>query len=203
MLRADLVVDVTDSCCLDRPTHIVATAFLPAPGRLRAGQTVVFALPRGGYSRGYYDMHFPDHAGYSQAEHLLDHGFVLVTLDHLGVGESSPEVADLVRIDDIAAANDFAVRTITDRLRSGSAVPGYPPIDVGAHTGIGQSMGGGVTVIMCTAVAPKGAQGHRRESMLDSDRAVGPVYRARCETGLQVEEMAEGRGIEAEMVLDD
>jgi pimeloyl-ACP methyl ester carboxylesterase len=148
VFRADLVVDVTDSCQLGRPLHIAATLFSPPPDELTERPKVIFALPGGGYSRGYYDMHFSGHAGYSQAEHHVERGFVVVTLDHLGVGNSTPEVADVVHIEDIAAANDFAVRTITDRLRSGTAVDGYPAIDVGALIGIGQSMGGGVTAIM-------------------------------------------------------
>jgi pimeloyl-ACP methyl ester carboxylesterase len=153
LIRADVTVDVTDTCQLGRRLCVVATVFLPDPDRLAERQPVVFALPGGGYSRGYYDMQFPGHAGYSQAEHHVQHGLVLVALDHLGVGDSTPEVADVVRIEDIAAANDLAVRTISDRLRSGTAVDGYPAIDVGARIGIGQSMGGCVTVIM--------AGGHR------------------------------------------
>jgi pimeloyl-ACP methyl ester carboxylesterase len=148
LIKADIAVDVTAACDLDRPLSVVATVFLPAPDRIVDGQPVVFALPGGGYSRGYYDMHFEGHMGYSQAEHHVERGGVLVALDHLGVGESTPEVADVVRIEDIAAANDLAVRAISDRLRSGTAVDGYPAIDVGARIGIGQSMGGCVTVIM-------------------------------------------------------
>jgi pimeloyl-ACP methyl ester carboxylesterase len=148
LIKADITVDVTDACQLDRPLTVVATVFLPDAQRLADNPAVVFALPGGGYSRGYYDMHFPGHTGYSQAEHHTDRGLVFVAIDHLGVGESCPEVAEVVRIEDIAAANDFAVHAIIDRLRSGAAVPGYPSFDVGARIGIGQSMGGGVTVIM-------------------------------------------------------
>jgi pimeloyl-ACP methyl ester carboxylesterase len=148
MIKTDIAIDVTGACSLQRPLRMVATMFLPQPQWLVSRQPVVFALPGGGYSRGYYDMHFPGYAGYSQAEHHVEHGFAFVALDPLGVGESSPEVADSVRIEDIAAAADFAVRTITERLRSGTAVAGYPNIDVGAAIGIGQSMGGGVTAIM-------------------------------------------------------
>lgn len=142
MIKADVAVDVTAT------GRVVVTMFLPEPDRLVERQPVVFALPGGGYSRGYYDMHFPGHTGYSQAAHHVDRGLVIVAIDHLGVGESSPEVADAVRTEDIAAANDFAVRSISDRLGSGTAVPGYPAIDLGSRIGIGQSMGGCVTVIM-------------------------------------------------------
>lgn len=148
MIKADVAVDVTAACDLRRPLQIVATVFLPEPGRLIERQPVVFAVPGGGYSRGYYDMKFPRHTGYSQAEHHVDRGLVVVAIDHLGVGQSSPEAAQTVRIEDIAAANDFAVQAITERLRSGTAVAGYPSVDVGARIGMGQSMGGGVSVIM-------------------------------------------------------
>jgi pimeloyl-ACP methyl ester carboxylesterase len=148
MRRADITVDVSEACALSRPLHIVATTFLPPPDRLAYRQPVVFAMPGGGYSRGYYDMRFPGHAGYSQAEHHVAHGLVSVSVDHLGVGDSSPEVCDELRTEDIAAANDIAVREISRRLRDGDVVPGYPPIDVGPCVGMGQSMGGGVAIIM-------------------------------------------------------
>jgi pimeloyl-ACP methyl ester carboxylesterase len=146
--RAEITVDVSEACGLDRRLTIVATALLPAPERLTDRQTVVFAMPGGGYSRGYFDMEFPGHSGYSQAEHHIAHDLIVVSIDHLGVGESTPEVADVLRIEDIAAANDYAVREISRRLRAGDAVQGYPPVDVGSCVGMGQSMGGGVAVIM-------------------------------------------------------
>jgi pimeloyl-ACP methyl ester carboxylesterase len=148
MLRADITVDVTEACDLDRPLFLVATAYLPSPDRLTDRQVVVFAMPGGGYSRGYFDMEFPGHSGYSQAEHHVGHSLIVVSIDHLGVGKSTPEVADVLRIEDIAAANDHAVREISRRLRTGDAVQGYPPVDLGPCVGIGQSMGGGVAVIM-------------------------------------------------------
>jgi pimeloyl-ACP methyl ester carboxylesterase len=148
MIKADLTVEVTEACSLGRPLWVTATVFLPDPGALVDRPAVVYALPGGGYARGYYDMHFTGHTGYSQAQHHVDRGHVFVAIDHLGVGDSSPEVADVIRIEEIAAANDFAVRTITDRLCSGTAVPDYPAVDIGARIGIGQSMGGCVTVIM-------------------------------------------------------
>jgi alpha-beta hydrolase superfamily lysophospholipase len=148
VIRAELVVDVSDSCELGRALHVAATMYAPPADELPEQPTVIFAVPGGGYSRGYYDMHFPGHAGYSQAEHHIERGFIVVALDHLGVGESTPEVAGVIRSEDIAAANDLAVRTIADRLRAGTAAEGYPPVDVGARIGIGQSMGGCITVIM-------------------------------------------------------
>ncbi len=148
MLRADITVEVTGACTLDRPLHVVATAYLPPPDGLTARQTVVFAMPGGGYSRGYYDMEFLGHADTARPSTTSTRGLIVVSIDHLGVGDSTPEVAAAVRIEDIAAANDTAVREISQRLRTGDAAPGYPPVDVGACIGMGQSMGGGVAVIM-------------------------------------------------------
>jgi pimeloyl-ACP methyl ester carboxylesterase len=148
MRRADISVDISEACGLDRRLTVVATAYLPPPECLTERQPVVFAMPGGGYSRGYFDMEFPGHSGYSQAAHHVERGLIVVSIDHLGVGESTPEVCDEVRIEDIAAANDIAVREISRRLRDCDVVPGYPPIDVGRCVGMGQSMGGGVAIIM-------------------------------------------------------
>ncbi len=126
--------------------HVTATLHLPdvVPDR----PTVVFALPGGGYSRGYFDMHFQGRTGYSQAEHHTAAGIVLVAMDHLGVGDSSTDANDTIVIEDIAAANDEAVREIVRRLRAGEIDPSWPRIEPGFVVGTGQSMGGGVTIIM-------------------------------------------------------
>jgi dienelactone hydrolase len=72
----------------------------------------------------------------------------VVALGHLGVGDSTPEVCDRITIDDIAAANNLAVQKISELLSDGAAADGYPPVNADRRIGIGQSMGGGVTVIM-------------------------------------------------------
>ena len=126
--------------------QVVATVFLP--DSVPAAPIVMFALPGGGYSRGYFDMHFPGHQGYSQAEHHLARGIVFVAMDHFGVGASSTDANDAVTIEHIAAANDQAVREILARLRAGTLVEGAGRIEPGLVVGTGQSMGGGVTIIM-------------------------------------------------------
>ena len=130
----------------NRQGHVVATVFIPES--VPSAPTVVVALPGGGYSRGYFDMHFPGRTGYSQAEHHTARGIVLVAMDHLGVGDSSTEANDTIVIEDIAAANDEAVREILRRLRAGEIDASWPRIEPGFVVGTGQSMGGGVTIIM-------------------------------------------------------
>ncbi|TAM65181.1 alpha/beta fold hydrolase [Mycobacterium sp.] len=150
-VRAELVVEVSDSCEVPGALSVAATVFLPPAEALADGATVLYALPGGGYSRGYYDMHFPGHADYSQAEHHTARGLVLVAIDHLGVGQSTPQVCDKVRVEDIAAANHAAVQAISNALEEGNVAPGYPPVRIARRVGVGQSMGGAVTLIMAAA----------------------------------------------------
>jgi pimeloyl-ACP methyl ester carboxylesterase len=155
-----VVIPVSVSEAAGSPASVVATVFMPE--QLGPAPTVMFALPGGGYSRGYFDLHFAGHSGYSQAEHHVARGIVFVAMDHLGVGESSTEANDDLVIEAIAAANDQAVREIVRRLREGSLVNGVPAIKPGFVVGTGQSMGGGVTIIMqgrhrtYDAIAPLG-----------------------------------------------
>lgn len=147
-VRYDVEVDVSGVCEIDAPLTVRATVHLPPRVSLGDGVTVLFALPGGGYSRGYFDMHFAGHDSYSQADHHCARGQVVVAIDHLGVGTSTPEVCAQVRAEDIAAANHAAVSRIAELLESGEAVPGYPGISIAKRVGVGQSMGGAITVIM-------------------------------------------------------
>lgn len=142
-------VDVSTSCDLEGPLRVAATAILPTtPDMTRGGATVVYALPGGGYSRGYYDMHFAGHPQHSQAEHHADRGLVFVAIDHLGVGDSTPETCGIVRLEDIALANHAAVEAISKLIEDGVLTDGSPPVQIARRIGIGQSMGGAVTIAM-------------------------------------------------------
>lgn len=160
--RIELRIDVTGSVALPGRIEIAATAFLPDPALLGELPVAMFAFPGGGYSRGYYDMHFAGRAGYSEAEFHAARGIVFVALDHLGVGESSQTALDTMHIEDIAQANDAAVREIMQRLEAGTLADGYPAVPRFFKVGTGQSMGGGLTMIMqgkhatYQAIAPMG-----------------------------------------------
>ena len=131
----------------ERGREIAASVFLP-DGLVERRPIVVVASPGGGYARGYFDLHFDGFEGYSQAEHHAAAGIVLVAYDHLGVGESSLEHLDELTIEDIADANHAAVTEIVARLRDGSLIAGEGSIEPAAVIGAGQSMGGGVSIIM-------------------------------------------------------
>ena len=126
--------------------RIAMTAFLPDLAALSG--CVIFAAPGGGYSRGYYNMRFDGHSGYSQAEHHTGQGHVVLAYDHLGVGDS--EIGDLSAhtVETIAHANHAAVREVQSLIRQGELCDGFPALPNAFHVGIGQSMGGCVSIVM-------------------------------------------------------
>ncbi|MBV9841073.1 MAG: hypothetical protein JOY99_05990 [Sphingomonadaceae bacterium] len=126
--------------------QMVATVFAPDADALPTRPVLIFAVPGGGYSRGYFDMRFAGHEGYSQAEHHCGRGFVLVAVDHVGVGESSTERNADIQFEHIAAGYDRCCRAVLARFREGeldSAIAFEPA----AVIGIGQSMGGCVSIL--------------------------------------------------------
>lgn len=145
MKRIELKIDVSGAAPIEGPLQIAASIYWPENV---VPEIAVFAFPGGGYSRGYFDLHFAGHEGYSQAEHHVARGLLFVALDHLGVGDSSTTALESMRMEDIAAANHAAVCHIVDGLRGGSLDASLPPVPKLFRVGIGQSMGGCVTLIM-------------------------------------------------------
>jgi hypothetical protein len=103
----------------------------------------LFCFPGGGISRGYWHIEAPVGLGnYSFAEHMTARGFVVVTVDHLGVGASS-------RVNDpseytselVADVDAFVVEHVTAHLRDGSALAGLAPIPHARRVAVGHSMG--------------------------------------------------------------
>src|SRR5690606_38876409 len=102
---------------------------------------VWFAWPGGGYTRRYYDLQLPGRTGYSQAEHLVARGAVLVACDHVGVGDSAiPEGA--FDHSEIARTSAAAARIVVDRLRAGALDHRLPALPNLFPVAMGQSYGG-------------------------------------------------------------
>lgn len=148
MNRIELRIDVSHSVPLPGRHEVAMTAYLPPAASLGDVPTAIFASPGGGYTRHYYDMHPPGHNGYSQAQAHVAEGFIFVSYDHLGVGDSSTECLREYTIHHLAAANHAAVLEVSTRLMDGTLGDALPPLPRPARIGIGQSMGGCVTVVM-------------------------------------------------------
>ncbi len=148
MPKFDLNIDVTKAASLGSgPVAMAATVHMPDIASLPARPTVVFACPGGGYGRGYFDMRFEAREGYSQAEHHAAHGVILVGIDHIGVGDSSAVDLGKIQFENLAAGHDACCREILQRLTEGSIAAAVPPVTPAVAIGIGQSMGGCVTVL--------------------------------------------------------
>jgi pimeloyl-ACP methyl ester carboxylesterase len=109
---------------------------------------IVFASPGGGYARGYFDLPPFQGEAYSQAEHHVAAGFILVAYDHLGTGDSTCPERDDLSNEQIAAANDAAVRTLIGMFEEGKISDRLPPLQGAFKIGLGQSLGGCLTILM-------------------------------------------------------
>jgi pimeloyl-ACP methyl ester carboxylesterase len=105
----------------------VGDLFLP-DGIAEAGRPVdlVVCVPGGGMTRRYFDL--PEHlpGRWSMARHLAEaHGLAVLTLDHLGVGDSPPPDDPYTltpRV--VAAVHAHVVADAVERLGAGTLVPG-------------------------------------------------------------------------------
>jgi pimeloyl-ACP methyl ester carboxylesterase len=129
-------------------TTVVAEVFLPDPDLLGGRPVVAFCLPGGGMSRRYFDLEVPPAEGnYSMARHLAGAGFVVVTVDHLGIGESSrPDDGYALTPEVLADVNGHVTAHILDQLREGRLVAGLAARPSAVSIGVGHSAGAGLTV---------------------------------------------------------
>jgi pimeloyl-ACP methyl ester carboxylesterase len=126
----DMILDVTTAAGLGESTRIAATLHLPddiPTSRL----DLIFAVHGGGYSRLYWHPPFADDS-YSFARWFTDQGKAVLTIDMLGMGESSrPEPESRLSTAIIAAAHADALAQVVALLDR--------PLSI---TGLGHSMGG-------------------------------------------------------------
>jgi pimeloyl-ACP methyl ester carboxylesterase len=142
--RFDLRIDVSQATPWTDAT--LAATLVVDPG-VDGPRRLAVAFPGGGYSRGYWDIQWPGAESYSEAEYHAERGWVFVAVDHLGVGESTQPDPDALTYELLAAANAAATRSIVKGLREGSLVAGLPSLAISNTIGIGQSMGGCLTIV--------------------------------------------------------
>jgi alpha-beta hydrolase superfamily lysophospholipase len=151
--RSELEIDVTDSLQLGEPLNQAAWVFSPEhPERAPA---VLICLAGGTYSKAYWHLDIPGHPGYSFAEHLAGCGFIVIALDHLGVGESTrPAEFDKLRLTTLATGDAEAVRQIKAAVAEGTLADGLPPLPDLPVIGVGHSMGACLTTMVQVETAP-------------------------------------------------
>lgn len=175
MKRIELEVDVGQASGLGSPTHSAAWVFLPPVGRLSTTGTVLYCLHGGSYTKAYYHMTIDGYEGYSFAEYFADRGYIVVAIDHLGMGDSAhPSDAGVLTPQVVAAANHAVVNAIQDKLRQGTLDSGLPPLDKLHKIGVGHSMGGFLLV----------HQQYWHRSFDALVNLAGPVHPAKVSEGL-------------------
>lgn len=131
------------------PLHIAATLFEPGTGT--ADPILLVCLPGGGMNRGYFDL-MPDDgdAAFSFARQMSVRGFHVLTIDHLGIGDSS-RPADGYALDAelLAAANNEALSQVVVDLRRS-----MPTL---CSVGVGHSMGAMLTLVQQAQHTPHAA----------------------------------------------
>jgi alpha-beta hydrolase superfamily lysophospholipase len=148
MRSIDLRIDVTDAAGLDEPAHVALT--VTVPDEVPPNPIVCFAKPGAGYSRGYYTADLPGPPGIepqSQASWHADRGWIVVSVDHLGIGASSRHDPERLCFDPVVAAAHAAESDVRQKLAAGLLLDGLDPVTDCVTIGLGQSMGGSLTIL--------------------------------------------------------
>ncbi|WP_166985240.1 alpha/beta fold hydrolase [Pseudomaricurvus alkylphenolicus] len=114
--------------------QILATTVFEPVGPVKA---LLVCFPGGGCNRGWFDLRPKGDDSYSFGLHFCARGYRVVTVDHLGVGDSTkPDNGFDVAIETIVDANTNVVKQVLGRF--GNNVP---------CIGVGHSMGAMLTIL--------------------------------------------------------
>lgn len=142
-----LNIDVSAAVQLGEPAHIALTVSLPDPSSLRDQPIVCFAKPGGGYSRKYFTLALPGPGEGAQADWHAARGWIFVSIDYVGAGDSSLHAEEKLGYTNVVAASLAAEQEVLLRLTKGTLASGFPPVKQPLKLGIGQSTGGCVTIV--------------------------------------------------------
>ncbi|UGQ11188.1 hypothetical protein LO772_31030 [Yinghuangia sp. ASG 101] len=110
--------------------------------------TVVLAIPGGTYHRRYWDLQPPGREDYSKAAWLARRGVVFVACDYLGGGDGTrPDDGDFMTLEVAADAAHAVHRFVREHLEKGELTDALPPLPDASYVGIGQSLGGFITMM--------------------------------------------------------
>lgn len=137
--------------------QIAVDLFVPPTGM--APRALLWCLPGGNMNRRYYDL-LPDDGdtSFSFARTMAAQGFVVASVDYLGLGDSSkPNNGWLCTPDTLTAINRNVHEALMAKLRDGSAHPQLAALPALVSIGVGHSMGSMMTILQQAAHAPHAA----------------------------------------------
>jgi pimeloyl-ACP methyl ester carboxylesterase len=150
-MRVSLTFDVTQGVGSGEQLTQKAWAFLPErPADARA---VLLCLAGGTYDKHYWHLDVDGHPGYSFGEHLAAAGFVVIAVDHLGLGESDDPIASgPIGLELLANGDAEVARQVRERLQSREFHDDLPATL--ALVGVGHSMGACLTTMVQAIAHP-------------------------------------------------
>lgn len=121
--------------------EVAVLVVAPSADRLAEQPVVLFCLPGGSLTKGYFDLEVEGDRSFSFAQAMAERGWITVALDHPGVGESSrPEDGYLLTPAAVAAVDAEAIARVKAML--GEGLGDIPPLTGFRSIGVGHSMGG-------------------------------------------------------------
>lgn len=126
--------------------HITAGIYLPQT--MGATHAALICLAGGGMNRRYFDLQAEGDPGFSFAAQMTQRGYIVIALDHLGLGDSSrPADGYALTPQLLAQANQHATAEILARLRAGRLCEELSALPTLRSIGVGHSMGAMLTVL--------------------------------------------------------
>ncbi len=122
--------------------RLVADVHVPAADKLGAAPLALFCLPGGGMNRRFFDLDAGDDDSFSFARQMAQRGYIVITVDHLGIGDSSRPADGFALLPDLLAqANAKVCDDIVSGLRAGTLIAGLKALPGLRTIGLGHSMG--------------------------------------------------------------
>lgn len=144
-----VLLDVSEQVPQAGVHKIAAEIFWPAQrNEKQLPNQVLFCKPGGAMNRHYFSLVADRDSTHSFAHYMAEKNRIVVTLDHLGVGESSiPEDGYELTLEVLAAANHTAVQQVLKILAGGGVSEQLPALSKLRPIGVGHSMGAMLTVV--------------------------------------------------------
>lgn len=133
----------------DAPVSLYGKLYLPTSIDRRHARVVILGAG-GSYDTHYWDLEVPKRGRweYSAANYLREQGFLVLSLDHLGTGNSTlPPDGSQVSLDLMAQADHLATQAFLQQLQAGKLLQELPAFDRVGVVRFGHSMGAIIALI--------------------------------------------------------
>lgn len=158
VFRLQRRIDVASAVGLPAPCEIVVDVVAPRHRREGLSPVALCCLPGGYLGRGYFDLQVEGDDSYSFAAFMAARGFVTLSLDHLGSGESTqPEDGYAVTLERVVDANRWALEKVLGELREPDPGGDRPDFGLLPSVGVGHSMGSALSVVQQARAASHAA----------------------------------------------